>query len=118
AQINGAPLSAGTHRLYLMARDSQGLTSAPTVVQFTLDLTTRAAVATSSSYNAATNTYDYQFTASGPSGNGWALDKLAVPVPTNAAVSNLVTPSGWSATYTAGAASVLWQATAPGAALA
>ncbi len=38
AEINGAPLSAGTHHLHLVARDSHGLTSAVTDIVFTLDL--------------------------------------------------------------------------------
>src|SRR5262249_54964983 len=56
-------------------------------------------------------------TVGGPAGAGWGLDTLSVPVPAGAAVGGLVTPAGWSATYTPGAAAVVWQAASPASAL-
>src|SRR5262249_13890849 len=59
AQINGAPLTAGPHTLYLVAGDSDGLTSAVTAVAFTLDLSAQGSVADTVTANAGQ--YDYRY---------------------------------------------------------
>jgi YD repeat-containing protein len=116
AQINGAPLSAGPHVLHLVATDSSGVVTWASDFVFTLDLSAQGSVSTAVSHNAPTGLYDYTFTLSGPAGNGWTIDRLSLPVPAGATVTNLTTPAGWSVASTGGGA-VVWQAATSAAAV-
>ncbi len=113
AEINGAPLAAGSHVLHLIATDTRGLVSAVSDVPFTLDLSAQANLSTAVTQNAGF--YEYTFTLTGPTGQGWAIDRLALPVAASATISSLNTPAGWSAVSSGGAGGVVWQASAPAA---
>src|SRR5262249_18635440 len=113
-EINGAPLSAGPHTLYLVAADSGGLTSPVTQLTFTLDLSAQGSVVTDVTPSATAGSYDYRYTVSGPTDAGWVIDTLTIPVPAGSSVSALVTPAGWTAQT--GSGKVQWSAGA-GAAL-
>src|SRR5262249_48081216 len=109
-QINGAPLSAGSHVLHLVAADSRGLTSATTDISFTLDLSAQGSVTTAMARDAGSGLSRSTFTLGGPPGQGWAIDQLSLPVPASAAITNLVTPTGWSVASPGGSAGLVWQA--------
>ncbi len=101
-RINGGPLSFGTHKLYLVAMDSDGRTSEETVVEFVFNDQPLGEIQTETNFNDSTGLYEYSFTVSGPAGDDWSLDAFVVPVPAGATIDQIVTPTGWTASYVSG----------------
>src|SRR5262249_26031823 len=65
-QINGAPLVAGAHTLYLVATDNAALSSPVIALPFTLDLSAQAAAAATVTSSGSPAQYTYSYTVFGP----------------------------------------------------
>jgi YD repeat-containing protein len=136
-QIRGAPLPAGSVNLNLRAADQAGLKSEVKTVAFTFDpapLTDKHVTVT---HDSATGQFIYRYDLGNPIANGartsvgqasytiaehrvrlhaeqvtdrWLFAEFTVFVPNNAALTNFITPTGWSLDYTSGSTQAHWTA--------
>jgi len=120
-QILGAPLLAGPHRLRMIATDSKGTASEVENFYFFLDLTPPVLLSITVTFDAGAGVHRYEYVLSNPAtnaadGDSDELHHFGIRADAAADLTDVITPAGWTTTYTAGDSEIGWAAGA-GAAL-